>query len=712
MKNNRLFYEGLKKVGVIGLAAALAGSFGLGGSYVAFAEDAAESGTESVSESASTNTADTYADAENAVTITLSQDGSTVSGSGASVSGNVITISAGGSYWITGSLTDGQIYVEADGDDTVVLMLAGVEITNTSDAAIYVDNADLAVIYLVDGTENQIVSGEDTGSPASDGEVDDTAEGGAIWAKDDLLIGGSGARTVTGFINNGIQTSNDLTIESGTITVDAVNNGIKGKDSATITGGTITVTSGGDGIKSDDDTGEGYGVITIEGGEIQIESGEDGMQAETVLTISGGTITVTAGGGSAEAGTTMTSAMGGGGFASFFSGWDMEDEDTESMKGLKAGTDMQITGGTISVDSYDDSLHSNGTITILSGDITVASGDDGVHAETELMISDGTIVVTQSYEGLEANQILIEGGEIEVTASDDGINANGGTSSWGMGMMMGSSGSSSTTGEQPLLLITGGTLWVSAQGDGLDSNGDLTIEGGTIIVDGPSDSMNGALDYGSENGGVCTISGGTILAVGSSGMAENFESSSTQYSFMLTLSSNYSAESIITISDADGNVLFEHTAARAFSSVIFSSPDLEEGGTYQITVDSDSTEITLSSVAGNYSWSGELSGTRGGGPVGGQMGGGRMDDNSGGRMGSSDDSSQMGDLPDGSQLPDAGDGETMPDNSGDSAAGRPGGNSADSNEEQDDAEEESQTSVETDAGRKSNSSQSWNENMI
>ncbi|MCC8103607.1 MAG: carbohydrate-binding domain-containing protein [Clostridiales bacterium] len=710
--------EAVKKAGIACLALIFAGTYVLAGNAQ---ESTLETTEENASEemdadeeraAATEKTIDTYADEDNAVQVTLADDGSTVSGNGATVSENVITISEGGSYWFTGSLSDGQILVDVDGDETVVLMLAGVEITNTTDAVIYVENAGLAIVYLADGTENLIVSGEDTGSSAADGEVDDTAEGGAIWAKDDLMIGGSGSLTVKGFLNNGIQTSNDLTIENGIITVDAVNNGIKGKDSVTILGGTITVTAGGDGIKSDDDSGDGYGVVTIEEGEIQIECGGDGIQAETVMTISGGSIQITSGGGSAEAATASATSMSEG-WASFFSGWDMEDEDTESMKGMKAGSEMQIAGGTILVDSYDDSIHSNGTITILDGNITVSSGDDGVHADTELTISDGTIVVSQSYEGLEGNQIRIEGGDIQVTATDDGINANGGTDSWGMGWGMmgagngmdsnsdadaGTDASEDASEETPLLMISGGTIWVNAQGDGLDSNADLTIEGGTIIVDGPSDSMNGSIDYGSENGGTCTISGGTILAIGASGMAETFGSSSTQCSFMLSLSSNYAAGSAITICDAEGNVLFEHTSERAFSSIIYSSADLEEGGTYQITVDSNTTEITLASVAGSYSWSGESSGTDGFGNYSGQMGGGRM-----GRW---TDDGQMDESFEDSQVPD--DGTSTDDNQmqDDSGKGQQAGSLDDGKEdyEEDDSEDGS--------GSNSNSSKSSPGEMI
>ncbi len=558
--------------------------------------------------------------AEDAVQITLVQDASFVSGSGASVSENTITISDAGIYRLSGALESGQIYVNAGGSDSVVLVLDGVEITNENEPAIYVENAELTTICLADGSQNLVQSGEDTGGSAAEGEADESAEGGAIYARDDLTLAGTGALEVTGFINNGIQTSNNLIIEGGSITVDAVNNGIKGKDSVTLTGGIISVASGGDGIKSDDTTGDGYGVISIEGGEIQITSGGDGLQAETTLTVSDGDLQVTSGGGSADAETVSNNF--GFGMGGFGENWDMEDEDAESTKGIKSGELLTITGGTISVDSYDDALHSNGTVTISGGSITAASGDDGIHADTELTITDGSIEVTQSYEGLEANQIRIGGGDIQITATDDGINANGGTDSWGFWggqSSWGSQGADEATSEEtteetaeetPLLLITGGTIWIDAQGDGLDSNADLTIEGGTIIVDGPSDSMNGAIDYGSENGGTCTISGGTVLAIGSSGMTETFDDGSLQCSFLCGLSSNYAAGSAITISDADGNVLFDHIAARSFSSIVFSSPELEQGAAYQISIDGETTEIILTGVSTSDSGQGNRQGRR------------------------------------------------------------------------------------------------------
>ena len=115
-----------------------------------------------------------------------------------------------------------------------------------------------------------------------------------------------------------------------------------------------------------------------------------------------------------------------------------------------------------------------------------------------------------------------DGGTVFVTASDDGSSAMS-------GRMFGAS--DTTDSSLPTLKISGGTLYVNADGDGLDSNGDLIVEGGNIIVDGPTNSGNGALDSGSENGGSIVCNGGTILAIGASGMAESFESNSTQCSF-------------------------------------------------------------------------------------------------------------------------------------------------------------------------------------
>ena len=149
----------------------------------------------------------------------------------------------------------------------------------------------------------------------------------------------------------------------------------------------------------------------------------------------------------------------------------------------------------------------------------------------------------------------------------------------------------------PTLLITGGKIYVNEQGDGLDSNGNILVEGGFVVVDGPSLSGNGALDAGTEIGGVCEIHGGVVLAIGSRGMAETFGSSSTQVSFEYSFDRDIAAGSELTVTTSDGFVLIRHTSAKTFSSVVFSCPALELGETVTLTAGGQSAEIALDAVS-------------------------------------------------------------------------------------------------------------------
>lgn len=595
--------------------------------------------------------------------ILLSDGGITVSGKGASVSGNTVTITKAGIYSVSGILTEGQICVNAGSGDSVIISLNGADITNSADAALLVENAGNALIVLEEGSVNRFQSGAPVDLSALEDDTDSTASGGAVYSKDDLAITGTGNLQVLGYINNGIHTANNLTVDSGNIVVTAVNNGIKGKDSVTVTGGDISIRSGGDGIKSDDTTGEGYGSITISGGSIDIESDGDGIQAETELNITGGEFSVITGTGSENAAVKSENNGFGGG-----RGWqgrqessDMDDDSSVSTKGIKCGGVIRISGGEFSVDSYDDAIHSNDSIYITGGNFTLASGDDGIHADKELEIQDGSITVTSSYEGLEGNQIRLYGGNIDITAYDDGINACGGQDLFGgrggfdapgefgspggfgdrkdfggrkdfgsrsdpggfgdtgrleeisepgeFGFPFGfgdredpgdpvvRNDSAAADEDTPILYFLGANVTVNAGGDGIDSNGSIYVEDGTIIINGPVDPGNGAIDSGSENGGVCAVNGGTVLAVGSAGMDEGFSSESSQCSFRYSSGTFINEGSEITISDSEGNILFSHTAIKKASSIVFSSPDLKIGETYLLTVDGQTIEIEQTSVS-------------------------------------------------------------------------------------------------------------------
>lgn len=570
--------------------------------------------------------------------ITLSPDGSKSTDASVRIDGQTVTITQAGTYQIAGTLDDGALIVESGENAKITLVLGGVSIKNSTGAAIQISTADDVTIELSEGTTNVLQSGEEVDiATATESEE---ASGGALQSKADLKIKGKGSLTVLGYLNNGIHCTKDLKIKNGNISVTALGHGIKGKNSVTVSGGTVTVTSGKDGITSDETENEEKGFVTIEDGEIIITSAGDGVSAETTLTVTGGVISIISGGGSANA-QQKTDNMR--------DWWDFDnsasDDNSASCKGLKAGKALVISGGSITIDAQDDALHTDGDMTISGGECILSTGDDGAHAALSLTVLDGKITVLTSYEGLEANQITLAGGELDITASDDGINANGGSDGFSGGFGGGFGGRRSdmnsqsgdmtppdnsnmqtppdgnapsgnpptmpgqdaadstttddTTDKQPVLLITGGKITVNADGDGLDSNGDLRVEGGDITINGPSNGGNGALDIGTENGGAGVIAGGTLIALGTSSMTENFGSTSTQCAFLVTMNS-FGAGETITITDSQGNVLYTGVTVKSANSVVFSSPDLVVGETYTVTIGSTSATVTQSStVVGN-----------------------------------------------------------------------------------------------------------------
>lgn len=227
---------------------------------------------------------------DTAATVTLADSGCTVTGEGAVAAGTTVTVSKGGTYVLSGTLSDGQIVVAAEKTEKVHLVLKGVGITCQTGAPVYIQSADKTVITLADGTDNTLCDGASYTLNA-DGEPT-----GCLFSKDDLTVNGTGSLTVTGNYNNGIVSKNDLKIMSGTVTVTAANNGLKGKDSVRIAGGTITVNATDDGIKASNLNESDKGYILIDGGSVTVTAGDDALQAVSAVTVTGGTCTVTAGG--------------------------------------------------------------------------------------------------------------------------------------------------------------------------------------------------------------------------------------------------------------------------------------------------------------------------------------------------------------------------------------------------------------------------------
>lgn len=499
---------------------------------------------------------DTIWDSAEVISIALNGDAIEADHDVVTVDGATLTITKGGTYSLSGTLNDGQVTVDTQDEAVVRLILNGVAISSASGSVIQVTDAEKVVIMLADGTNNKITDASEYSF--ADAETDEP--NAAIFSTTDLTIAGAGALIVEGNFNDGIASKDGLVIAGGSIEVAAVDDGVRGKDYLVVRGGNVVVAAGGDGLKADNEEDANRGYVLIESGLLDIQAGGDGIDAATDVIITGGEVNVSAGGGSTQYADGSTSA-----------------------KGIVGTVSVMIAGGVFNIDADDDGVHSNGSITVSAGETGIASGDDGLHADESLTIGGGIIRIASCYEGLESAVITIDAGDIEIHASDDGINVAGGVDESGMlpggRPRPGAPGQDIfTTSGNYYLNINGGAILVDAGGDGLDVNGAITMTDGVVLINGPTENMNGALDYMSG----FKMTGGTLVAVGSAGMAMAPDQSSSQYSILVNFTSMLRSGTAIHIQDSAGENLLTFVPTKSFQSVAFSSPQLVSGETYQI----------------------------------------------------------------------------------------------------------------------------------
>ena len=526
-------------------------------------------------------------DTSNVITL---GDSIKISGSGATAANGVVTINQGGTYEITGTLTDGYINVTAK--DEVTLVLNNANITNGNGPCIYSDDAKTLTVYTKASSENTLSDGETYG---------DTDAKGAVFSNDDLVLDGEGKLTVNGNYKHAVASDDEIVIKSGSYELTAAFDGIHANDNITLISPVLNITASGDGIQSD----------------------------LSSVTISGGTLNIETAGGSANAPQKQNQDFGGGWQSSDYDNQytETESDEPQSFKGIKAETAIEISDGTIALDTYDDAVHSNNSITITGGEFNIAAGDDAVHADVYLTVSGGGINVSSCYEGLEGGTIEINDGTINITASDDGINAVENESSeeddksdrqaFGGGMNEGGYGT---------LIINGGNITVDASGDGLDSNGIIEITGGHTVVYGPENDGNGALDYETS----CSVSGGTLIAAGAGSMSQSTGDSSSQPGLMLYFNSYLSSGDSVVLKDSSGNEIISFESAKTYNSIAVTAPEFSEGETVSVYLNGEKSgdiEITSGIYYANVSESGitETQGGSGMGAMGGNPGGGRGD---------------------------------------------------------------------------------------
>ena len=353
---------------------------------------------------------------ENTGTINL--DTMETTGDGISVSDNIITISKGGDFEVTGTLEEGQIII--DTEDKAKLRLSGMSLTNPNGAAVYVKNADKAYITITENTENTLTDGESYTSG-------DENEKACITSRDNLEIKGNGALTVNGNYNHGIDASDSMKIGNGNITINAKNDSIHVNDTLEISGGKLTLASESKkGISA-------HGDIVIDDGDIDITKSTEGIETKQIMTINGGDISVIASDDGFNAGGNGMDNMRGG-----FGGGqrtDMQPDDNMTPSDMRGGRPMmmqdiqngemseipndgfgigrnsteistehhiQINGGTIYINAVNDGIDSNGSLVIDGGDIIIegspraGGGEMGLDTDGALIINGGDVLATGS----------------------------------------------------------------------------------------------------------------------------------------------------------------------------------------------------------------------------------------------------------------------------------------------------------------------------
>ena len=306
---------------------------------------------------------------------------------------------------------------------------------------------------------------------------------------------------------------------------------------------------------------------------------------------------------------------------------------TAKKHGIAANDFINVSGATLNLTADEDGIHSDneddvllGNIYLVNTNITVNAGDDGINASNTLLIDEGAAIdVQKSEEGLEARLIHQVGGTITVKSSDDGLNAKDWTlessDEQGPGQQKKTVKAEAANAKNldqagdVKIVIDGGALTVDAEGDGLDANGSIEINGGTIVVNGPTSGANAALDY-DDNG---ILNGGTVLFVDNGQMTMGFGSGANQAYLMASIQGT--AGATVEVVDSSGKTVASLKASKSFSTVLISSPEIKEGENYTIKVGSNTTTATASKQAANVGGGHGQGGSGGGQPGQGDPGG-------------------------------------------------------------------------------------------
>ena len=376
--------------------------------------DAASDAKDSASDASASGAAvsGTSADsAENGISIRFSNDGITAADdSGLSIDGTSLTITAAGTYLLSGSCEAGSVKVQK-GTTGVALVLDGLTLSSQTTAPLICAKSTEVTIEAAAGTVNTLSDteanndgSEDSNTKNNNAEGNDpetesgndassnsTAENAVIKCKDgsQVVLCGTGGLILQANGKNGIksgastETEGDasLTIRELTLTIDApVNDAVNAESILNVESGTLEISAGDDALHSDGELN--IGADGTDGPSISITSCYEGLEG-TVVNIFSGDIDLQS---TDDCINAADSDQPNGDFQINITGGSIT-ASTSNGDGFDSNGDLIISGGSVAVwtanAADNEPLDADGTVTI-SGGTVLAAGESsgmGIHLE-------------------------------------------------------------------------------------------------------------------------------------------------------------------------------------------------------------------------------------------------------------------------------------------------------------------------------------------
>ena len=382
-------------------------------------------------------------------------------------------------YTLSGTATDGSLYMDGDYKATFVLNELSLTSNRTDSAAINIRNGKRIAIVISDGTTNTLT------------DKSGGSQKGCFMVNGHTEFEGGGTLNIAGKSSNAFWGDEYVKLKSGTGTINiksAVDDGINVNQYFQMKGGTINISGvGDDGIAvaaTDDTTDEYNGQMMLEDGTATISvTGSKGkaLKSEGALTISGGTYTLS----------------------------------STSNEAIESESTIDISGGVVYATAKDDAINSASHMTISGGYVMGYSpGNDGLDANGNMYIKGGTVYAIcagQPEVALDANtesgyKLYVQGGTVV---------AVGGLES-GASLSQSCYATSSWSRNTWYALYNGSTLALAFKAPGSGGSGMVVSTSSTpSLKSGVSVSSGTALFDGMGYSSDATLSGGTSVTLSS-----------------------------------------------------------------------------------------------------------------------------------------------------------------------------------------------------